>query len=517
MPADDLMFAELGGRWGLEFRRIVPRVQNNSSVINDYRGAHSSQAQELRSPQTPKDSVVSLNKSSGLMLKLAVMMLLMTSIGRAQSFDCGKAATGIEHAICSDKPLGELDITLANEFKTVMDAAPELHLSLAAGQRRWLAERNQKCGASAGATVVVTSACLASVYRSRISELKTGAAKQAAAIYSTASCQKIADRYRGVAAAHAGESPVAVLTALPNSGITLVPGTDLPNGAADVTEWAKRQTPPFSVPHELAKMADDAEIVRIARLPGQNFYWIGQIDGSAGCYSSQYFTVRKGLAQSAGVPPGFQSGDDMSLCGVRLSFGTLDAVPVFIEDDYDWTPRMLASVTVATWDGDRFTAACNVAFQYAPRFSAHTLTDAAESCNGNACARLRNAAFELVAGVQKNPLQTRARFIQALSGPQREEYEKARQAVNGGDAKDLDSPDTLTEETPLHLPYVLDGHLYVASVGHLTTGDQYYADWRVTFDPPRPAATDTNSASFAVGMVKGAVEKVTVEPVVPAS
>ena len=135
---------------------------------------------------------MSLDKSPGLMLKLAVMMPLMTSIGRAQSFDCGKAATGIEHAICSDKPLGELDITLANEFKTVMDAAPGLHRALAAGQRRWLAERNQKCGASVGATVEVTSACLASVYRSRIAELKTVAAKQAAA--------------------HAGESPLAVLT-----------------------------------------------------------------------------------------------------------------------------------------------------------------------------------------------------------------------------------------------------------------------------------------------------------------
>jgi len=48
----------------------------------------------------------------------------------------------------------------------------------------------------------------------------------------------------------------------------------------------------------------------------------------------------------------------------------------------------------------------------------------------------------------------------------------------------------------------------------MTSGGQHYADWRVTFDQPGPAATDTHSASFAVGMVKGALEKVTVEPVI---
>lgn len=79
------------------------------------------------------------------------------------SFDCAKASTFSEKAICTDTLLGKLDGALAENYKHMLasDIGDGARNDLKATQRRWLAERN-KC---------TDNQCLASAYRKRIDEV----------------------------------------------------------------------------------------------------------------------------------------------------------------------------------------------------------------------------------------------------------------------------------------------------------------------------------------------------------
>lgn len=79
------------------------------------------------------------------------------------SFDCAKASTFSEKAICSDTLLGKLDGALAENYKYMLasDIGDGAKNDLKATQRKWLAERN-KC---------TDNQCLANTYRMRIDQI----------------------------------------------------------------------------------------------------------------------------------------------------------------------------------------------------------------------------------------------------------------------------------------------------------------------------------------------------------
>src|ERR1700733_2842712 len=71
---------------------------------------------------------------------------LAFSSALAQSFDCKKAVTTVEQAICDDKGLAVLDVQLANDLHNLISAQPELRASYLSNQRLWLRDRDQHCG-----------------------------------------------------------------------------------------------------------------------------------------------------------------------------------------------------------------------------------------------------------------------------------------------------------------------------------------------------------------------------------
>lgn len=79
------------------------------------------------------------------------------------SFDCTKATTFSEKAICTDSLLGKLDGALAENYKHMLasDIGDGARNDLKATQRNWLSERNQ----------CTENQCLARVYRKRINEV----------------------------------------------------------------------------------------------------------------------------------------------------------------------------------------------------------------------------------------------------------------------------------------------------------------------------------------------------------
>ena len=85
----------------------------------------------------------------------------------APSFDCRRAATPIEKAICADAALARLDRQTAEAYQSALRNAyePAAQERLRAEQRTWLAGRNKTCAGPA------PGACLARLYRDRLAVL----------------------------------------------------------------------------------------------------------------------------------------------------------------------------------------------------------------------------------------------------------------------------------------------------------------------------------------------------------
>ncbi len=85
----------------------------------------------------------------------------------AASFDCARAATPIERAICADAGLARLDRQVAEVYQQKLRDSyePGAKDKLKQGQRDWLATRNKMCGGPA------PGACLTKLYGARLDVL----------------------------------------------------------------------------------------------------------------------------------------------------------------------------------------------------------------------------------------------------------------------------------------------------------------------------------------------------------
>ncbi len=91
---------------------------------------------------------------------LALALLATASVAPAASFDCNKASTEIESAICRDPALSQLDGELGTVYRTRLAKDPGVRST----QIAWIRERNQRCGADV--------VCITRMVRERISELE---------------------------------------------------------------------------------------------------------------------------------------------------------------------------------------------------------------------------------------------------------------------------------------------------------------------------------------------------------
>lgn len=108
---------------------------------------------------------------SRLRLPVALSGCLFAAASHAQSFDCGKAQSAIEKAICASPALIAQDTALAASYRQALaelNGDPTRLNDLRQQQRRWLAERNKSC---VDTDSVRLSACLAIGYQTRLEAL----------------------------------------------------------------------------------------------------------------------------------------------------------------------------------------------------------------------------------------------------------------------------------------------------------------------------------------------------------
>jgi uncharacterized protein len=105
---------------------------------------------------------------------------LLQAPALAQSFDCSKASTVIEHTICQDQALRQLDSTLARQFGTLLHIAPKRREALLANEHLWIKSRDRQCVPRDSLATAPIVACLADAYRARIQYLASASAQNVA-------------------------------------------------------------------------------------------------------------------------------------------------------------------------------------------------------------------------------------------------------------------------------------------------------------------------------------------------
>jgi uncharacterized protein len=94
---------------------------------------------------------------------VALCLFSIASLAYSASFDCAKASTFVENAICSDAELSTLDDTLSSVYRKA-SSAPDAASEIKSSQRSWMKKRN----------ACQDNACLKKVYSQRIDALAAG-------------------------------------------------------------------------------------------------------------------------------------------------------------------------------------------------------------------------------------------------------------------------------------------------------------------------------------------------------
>jgi len=104
-------------------------------------------------------------------LPVLSLSFLLCTLAHAASFDCTKAKTPQEKAICGTPQLSAADDQMAAAYKAWLAAAPpDWAAGIRDNQRAWLRSRNANCPAGDAGDPIAT--CLGNVYKMRIAELQ---------------------------------------------------------------------------------------------------------------------------------------------------------------------------------------------------------------------------------------------------------------------------------------------------------------------------------------------------------
>ena len=128
-----------------------------------------------------------------------VLLALAATPVSAASFDCNKAGTPLEHAICGDPALSQVDTDMANAFSAARKAlSPEASARVLAGQRAWIDFVSRACTDTAepkttGSYDADGVACLTNLYSQRTQTLGRVGTVDGLTVYSVDSYQVVRD------------------------------------------------------------------------------------------------------------------------------------------------------------------------------------------------------------------------------------------------------------------------------------------------------------------------------------
>ena len=314
-------------------------------------------------------------------------------------------------------------------------------------------------------------------------------------------CNTLLERYRPLASAHPGDTPLRALAVSGKAGVNLVETGEVIDGIEGLKSWAGRQKPVVSISEEVSQFFEADSGGLILRAPGVPFFMLPRNEGALRCDDSRFFVIKKGVLLPAENPfgPAEEGSCDMS----SSEFVSLDSTPLYVQENYDSSVAMDASLAVATWRSDHFGPACSISLAYVPRISTDKSQWGEARCEGSGCEQMRKAAFQLVQRKVFSDLSEDS-LLKKLSGKQRDAYKEARSvAENTGDPH--------ASEDREFVPYVLDGKVYVARIADVAFGERDLADQSIKFEQLQEGKM-VERAAFSFTVVKGDLVDSSVSP-----
>lgn len=326
-------------------------------------------------------------------------MLLAPMLTHAAGFDCAKASTPVEKAICASPKVSAIDGALGDAFKAALQKHPEKADALRLDQRHWLADRDAAVWAALRDNPYKLLSPTVGQYRERIDFLKgldTPAPKPLDLI------QAALPKVSGVS--------YELLEALARQGVPIEVATD---GSLEK---------PGAFPYEPDKAVKDAldnkdETSNYRVLAGSPVSSVYSLGGTAHCYSETPFRIegKKAIAVEA---PGAWSDDCMSSHELAK-----------IGDDYAAlvlgypTPDEV-SIQAARWEGKAF----GPDHLLVARFD-HSLSPQGSGCAPKQipCDDFATAAMAYVARYDRSPIP--ATLARVLKGADKAAYDAALAAA----------------------------------------------------------------------------------------
>lgn len=106
-------------------------------------------------------------------ISLAVVFCGLTTPALPQSFDCKEASRPIEHAICNDKAVADMDVELSAKYQAALASHTTKRLELISSERRWISFRDAQCLPYTNDFGKLDD-CLRAAYGARLSALASG-------------------------------------------------------------------------------------------------------------------------------------------------------------------------------------------------------------------------------------------------------------------------------------------------------------------------------------------------------
>jgi len=398
----------------------------------------------------------------------AALLLATPLMAHAASFDCAKAATPSEKAVCASPRISTLDGKLADAFRTALKSHPDKADALKLDQRHWLATRDDTAwtylSGNLGKELVNV---MAGQYQQRIeflAGLDAGKPKQPLAV--------IADALPRLPAGSRD-----VLNDLKGQGAPIVLARDVE--MKDISAFPFQ--PDEALKKALAELDDSLTNRVLAGSPFSSAYSMG---GTAHCLSEVPYRIDGKKAVAIDGPPVW--GDDCMTNHLVAKLGD-----DFAAMNVDIGDADQQSIEASRWAGKGFGPALELVLRFD---HALKLDSAVCAPKQSPCDEFGTAAMAFVAKYDRNPQE--GTLDRALKGAEKVAYDAAvaRAKAPGGFASKGETttlPDfgsdglavgsmTGYDSEATLFPLTFRGETLVGYIGHGHVGWRANDDWMVS-------------------------------------
>ncbi|UPG95202.1 lysozyme inhibitor LprI family protein [Luteibacter aegosomatissinici] len=397
---------------------------------------------------------------AGLGLALAVLAPWAHGAG----FDCAKAGTAVEKAICAAPKVSAADGQLGEAFKAALKGHPELADALKLDQRHWLASRD--AALSTYSSIKEAESSVLSLYKSRIDFLKG---------LDAASWPKPYAALRPVLA-KLPTSNAKVPADFAKTGVSITLSEDVQLPDAKAFPWQ-----PDATLREALKDMDSYAGYR--KLEGSPISSLWSMGGTAHCWTETPFRIEGKQAIAVEAPAAWSGGDCMTDHGMARIAG--DIVAYVVGDGSADEVTFETSV----WDGKTFAADHMLVFRFD-----HALSQVASACapGKSPCDEFATVALTAATRYDRSPQP--GTLDTAFASVDKAAYAaqlKAARGANGPLDKDSESPElpllddaggrmTFYSHDAQPFPVVFRGETLLGLIDHGHVGWRENNDWMVS-------------------------------------